>query len=338
MSIYPRKDRNGEYWFRFRFKQGGKTTQYHRYGGATQRAAQVAERKLIGELEGARPGDPDNDLNEFILVHYWPAQKNHLTSDGMIRERGILNDHLGQYFAGPMSQINRQRIIAYIDYRKNGKGGKRKVGNETVRKELTILKHVLRIAVKLGMLSKNPFEELDKKDWPPKGQERTRHASGDEWPRLLREVPLVMRPAVIVLVNSGIRRGELMNLEHTDLDFERGVAYLPKTKNGKPRWFRLGPEIIELLKGLDVQQGNPKVFWQFTRNNLSVTVKRAVRRAGIQDFRLHDLRHTFATQVRQNGHGLDVIQKLLGHSDPRMTQRYAHLGDDLLNQAARFIS
>jgi hypothetical protein len=207
MSVYKRKDRNGEYWFRFRFKQGSKTTRYNRYGGGTRTKAQLAERELITQLENAKPADPETDLNEFILTHYWPSQKNHLTPQAMIRERDILNKHLGPFFAGSMRQVNRQRIVKYIDYRKSGTEKQRGVSNESIRKELNILKHLLRIAVKLKMLSRNPFDDLEGKDWPEKGQERTRHLSGDEWPRILREVPLVMRPAVILCVNTGLRRG-----------------------------------------------------------------------------------------------------------------------------------
>jgi hypothetical protein len=75
----------------------------------------------------------------------------------------------------------------------------------------------------------------------------------------------------------------------------------------------------------------------FTANALTVAFSRAVRKAKISDFHLHDLRHSFATELRKRGNGLDVIAKLLGHSDLRMTQRYAHLGDEILEQATQSI-
>jgi integrase len=88
------------------------------------------------------------------------------------------------------------------------------------------------------------------------------------------------------------------------------------------------------MKSLPKQKDNPMVFWQFSDNALSVALSRAIKRAGLSDFRLHDLRHSFATEIRQRGYGIDLLQKLLGHSDPRMTQRYTHLGDDMLIEAA----
>jgi integrase len=188
-----------------------------------------------------------------------------------------LNKYLGPCFSGAMSQINRRRIVNYIDKRKSGDAKKHGASNETIRKELNVLKHVLRIAVKLRLLARNPFDDLDTKDWPEKGEERTRHLVGDEWPRLLREIPMVMRPAVILKVN--IRRSELMNLKPTDLDSEKGVGYLPKTKNGKPRWFYLSQDIITVLKDLPRKQGEPRLFWQFSANALTVAFRRAVKRA-----------------------------------------------------------
>src|SRR5438132_1578691 len=193
MSVRKRKGRPG--WY-FKHRDPKTKKEYFRYGGPTRRAAQVAERKLIQELEkssGKFPGD--DDLNNFIETDYWPSQKNHLTPKGAERGRGILNKHLGPDFSGPMSKITRAKLIAYIDKRLNHDHASR----ESVRKELTVFKHALRIAVKIQLLARNPFEDLEQKDWPPKGEERTRHLVGDEWPRLIAEVPRIMRPAAAVL-------------------------------------------------------------------------------------------------------------------------------------------
>ncbi len=64
---------------------------------------------------------------------------------------------------------------------------------------------------------------------------------------------------------------------------------------------------------------------------------RAVRKAGIEDFTFHSLRHTFASQLVRDGVDLYVVQKLLGHSSPKMTQRYAHLREDMLKDAIKKI-
>lgn len=252
-----------------------------------------------------------------------------------------------------MQAINRGHILAYINKRLNepsaistavpstDKEDRRRrlrpVSSETVRKELIILKHILRLAVKLQRLKRNPFEDLEPQEWPTRGQERTRHLVGDEWTRLLAATPLAMRPAVVLLVNSGMRRGEMMNLEWSDVNLETGTAWIATTKGGirtgKGRWVRLQREMIELIKMLPPLASSQKLFWQFKATQLSTEIGRAIRRAQLRNLRLHDLRHTFATTIRQSGHGLDTIAKLLGHADLRQTKRYAHLAEEQMTQA-----
>jgi integrase len=323
--VYRRTGRKG-WWFSYR---DSSSKQYQKWGGQTRHAAALAERELVLSLSPL----PPTDLNRFVEEQYWPGQKAHLSPKSIERESGIINKHLGPAFSGMMGSIDRSRILAYTNLRL--KAG---ASRESVRKELNILKHLLRIAVKLEFLARNPFQDLEQKDWPAKGEERTRHLSPEEWNALLLHLPKEKRAAAILLVNTGLRRGELFSLEWTDLDFRKGVGYLKKTKPRKPRWFFLTGEMVECLKSIPRIKGNPKVFSTFTPNALTMAIRRAAKAAGLADFRLHDLRHTFATSVRQRGHGLDVLQDLLGHSDPRQTRRYAHLGDEQLDQAARSIA
>ena len=175
---------------------------------------------------------PDSDFNRFIEILYWPGQKAHLTPKARDRECGIINKHLGPFFAGDMREINRTKILEYIEHRKiekrdeDGKVVEKAASSETIRKELAILKHVCRIACKpdLAILERNPFDYLEKSDWPQKGEERTRHLLKNEWGRLLLQIPFHMRPAVIMLVNTGLRRGELMRLRWRDLNLDAGLA------------------------------------------------------------------------------------------------------------------
>lgn len=321
--VYKRRDRKG-WWFSYRDQAN---RQHQKYGGKTKRAACVAERELISAVQPPSPAD----LNEFIMNQYWPGQKAHLSPRGLEREQGILNLHLGPYFAGPMGAIDRPRILAYTNKRLAS------VSRETVRKELGILKHILRIAVKLQLLLRNPFEDLESKDWPARGEDRTRHLPPEEWNRLLFFLPEDKRAAAIILVNTGLRRGELFSLQWTDLDFRHKIGYLKTTKSRKPRWFILTAQVIETLKTVPRVKNNPKIFCLYSANALTIAIQRAAVKAGLIDFRLHDLRHTFATSIRQRGAGLDVVQDLLGHADPRQTRRYAHLGDDQLEKSARLI-
>lgn len=321
--VYKRKDRKG-WWFFYRDREN---RQHQKGGYKTRREALLEERKLILGLQPA----PANDLNRFVEDQYWPAQKAHLSQRGMDREQSIINLHLGPYFAGLMSDIDRAKIMAYVNERLKC------VSRETVRKELTILKHILRIAVKLNLLYRNPFDDLEAKDWPARGEERTRHLTPREWTRLLRYIPADKKAAAILLIYTGLRRGEIFKLEWTDLDFKHKVGYVQKGKTERTRWFFLTQEVVEALRLVPRVKDNPRIFCLFSPNALSIAVKRAAIKAQLTNFRLHDLRHTFATSVRQRGAGLDVVQDLLGHADPRQTRRYAHLGVEQLEEAAKSI-
>lgn len=275
-----------------------------------------------------------DDFREFLERSYWPGQEIHLTKRGRLREKGIIDLHLGPFFNGSMKRINREVIIEYMLKRIAEKAAR-----ETIRKELTILKHILRIAIKLGFLARNPFEDLETRDYPVPGEKRTRHLVGDEWPRLIQQIPIEKRPAVILLVNTGMRRGELMNLTWPEVDLLNGTAWLPRTKggikSGKGRLVQLTPEMVTLLSSITRHETDPRVIWQFTADALSTAFRLAVRKAKIYNFHLHDLRHTFATEIRKEGAGIDLIAKLLGHADVRQSQIYAHISDDLLVDAVR---
>ena len=83
------------------------------------------------------------------------------------------------------------------------------------------------------------------------------------------------------------------------------------------------------------RRGFGLLFPDVTPGQVTVAFVRACKDAGVEDFSSHDLRHTYASQLRMAGGDLHDLQKLLGHSDPRMTSRYAHLSDDHLATAAR---
>ena len=113
-------------------------------------------------------------------------------------------------------------------------------------------------------------------------------------------------------------------------------------KNGHPRYIQLNSSAIELLKSVPRTNGNPYTFPAPTTGrpmpNLFFPWDRIRTRAGLQDFRLHDLRHSFASFIINSRADLYEVQRLLGHSNPRSTQRYAHLSREKLAQAAEVMA
>ncbi len=143
--------------------------------------------------------------------------------------------------------------------------------------------------------------------------------------------------AIRFLVLTGWREGEALTLRWSDLDLERGHATLPDTKTGKSVR-RLGAPARLLLSELPRADGSPYVFPGRSPDRPLVEINRvwyAVRTAAkLDDVRLHDLRHSFASVSASMGGSLLVIGKLLGHRDNATTAKYAHLFDDPVRAAA----
>jgi integrase len=147
--------------------------------------------------------------------------------------------------------------------------------------------------------------------------------------------------AVKLLIFSGARLGEVLTLKWEWIDFERGVARLPDSKTGA-KTLHLPPPALALLAELRRVEGNRFVIVGSVAGAPIVNIQnswQAIRKAaGLDDLRLHDLRHSFASVGAATGLSLLVIGRLLGHSQPGTTARYAHFADDPLKSAADSIA
>jgi integrase len=208
----------------------------------------------------------------------------------------------------------------------------------TLNRESTVLKHMMRRAVVWEYLSRNPF--LDSQGGLLSGLKalrepggRTRFLNLDEIDRLLaacQPIPYLKAFATVAL-NTGMRRNEILSLTRKSIDWQNRTAALTETKNGEARQVYLNDAALEALKALP-----PRIdgrLFPLHANQVSVAFMRAVRRAGIEDFRLHDCRHTFASYQAMAGIQARGLQALLGHRDGRMTARYSHLSDAYLKAA-----
>jgi integrase len=147
--------------------------------------------------------------------------------------------------------------------------------------------------------------------------------------------------AIRLLALTGARRGEVLSLRWSYVDFEGARLNLPDSKTRK-KFILLNAAALALLRELPRLAGNPHVFPGPGASGHIVDLKKpwaSVRaRAGLEDVRLHDLRHSFASFGAASGMGLPVIGALLGHKEMRTTQRYAHLADDPLRAASEAIA
>ena len=144
-----------------------------------------------------------------------------------------------------------------------------------------------------------------------------------------------------LLLLTGCRLGEIQTLKWSFVDLERREFRLPDSKTGA-KTVHFGPIVVEVLKGIDRVEGNPYVIVGKVAEAHLTDLQRPWRRirkaARLEDVRIHDLRHTFASGGLLEGEGLPMIAKLLGHTQVQTTARYAHLAADPVKEAAGRIS
>jgi len=147
-------------------------------------------------------------------------------------------------------------------------------------------------------------------------------------------------PMMKMALFTGMRRGELFRLKWSDIDYDRRFIYIRNPKGGEDQKIPLNDGTIDLLKTVQRADVSPFVFPGRNggqRTNIRHQVNRIKKAAGLpKDFRpLHGLRHVYASMLAFSGNvDMYTLQKLLTHSDPQMTQRYAHLRDETLKSAS----
>ena len=147
--------------------------------------------------------------------------------------------------------------------------------------------------------------------------------------------------AILLLLLTGARRNEITQAKWEYVNWQRRTLLVPLSKSGKPRAIALNAQALELLQAIARIDGNPYIFPSEVTGRPSPSLyfpwDRIRERAGLYSVRLHDLRHSFASFLVNQGISLYVVQGLLGHSHARTTQRYAHLAQETLLDAAQVV-
>lgn len=168
---------------------------------------------------------------------------------------------------------------------------------------------------------------------------RVRFLSDDERKRLLavckEDSNPALYPLVVLTLSTGMRRGEVRNLRWEDVDLKQGAIVLHKTKNSERRRVPVKGHALQLLREhakvrrLDINFVFPGehsretgIGWDY-----SGRFESAVKKAGIEDFVFHDLRHSCASYLAMNGASLLEIAEVLGHKTMQMVKRYSHLAE-----------
>lgn len=235
-------------------------------------------------------------------------------------------DLLKEFGSREAESIRPRDITSWMDRFKV----ERDLAPATVNKYRALLSSIFSYAVQGERLNMNPVRNT--KPLPVKNQ-RIRFLSTEEENRLLDVCYGTRRIEVLFALHTGVRQAAQFNLRWDEI--RDGIAYFPHTKNGEDQYVHLNSLTQSLLVVLP--QNSDYVFpesrTELLNNRKLLWWYEALEKAGIENFRWHDLRHTFASRLAMKGNNLRTIQEALSHKSPQMTMRYAHLSDTHMKDA-----
>lgn len=253
-----------------------------------------------------------------------------------IDERFIRLHLLPKFGSRRINQLDQTEVLEWLQA--SVRGG---YAQATVNRWQVILSHMLRMAKVWGLAGSevNPLEGVKQKDPCNKVE---RFLTADETRRLRKAVEqspnFMLAPIVALLLMTGCRKRELLDAKWDEFRLDQRIWRIPTSKTGKPRHCPLSDDALAVLRSLpgpDLSTyvvPNPKTGRPF--GSIFNAWNSARIKAGLPDVRIHDLRHSMASNMANSGESLLVIGEILGHSQPRTTMRYAHISNESLHRAA----
>jgi integrase len=278
----------------------------------TKRKAEIAENKFLDVRKDPEPVKFYDFAKEYL--QWSKANKKGSSHDRELSTMRRLNSEFEKY--------DLQNVTTWIIEKWKSKR-KEEVKPATVNRELALLKHMFTKAIEWGKVKDNPARKVKLL----KGEiKRVRFLMPDEIRTLLSNCADHLRPIVTVALHTGMRKGELLSLQWDQVNFEQKIITLEDTKNRERRDVPMNETVRTTLMGMERKgshifcNGSGETFLNVRRS-----FETAVRKSGIEDFRFHDLRHTFASNLVMEGIDIMTIKELMGHKDLTMTLRYSHL-------------
>jgi integrase len=211
----------------------------------------------------------------------------------------------------------------------------------TVNRYIATLKHMFTKALDWEMVSEDTINKVKKVKQLEENNKRLRYLSPEECQTLINSCDDYLQPIVITALHTGMRKTEILKLKRNHVDMKNGFINLSDTKSGKRRSIHINKTLQEMLNSLVPRLDIPYVFFNPRTEKPYTDVKKAFNnaceKAKITDFRFHDLRHTFASQLLMGGGDLVALKEILGHADIKMTLRYSHLASAHMKKAVNML-
>ena len=345
LILEVRSTQTATYYLRYQDARG--TTRLLKIGDSRDlslaQARQLADKYRNMIAMGGDPASNKSELKQvptvydFIHDSYLPFVEGYKRSWKC--DRGLLRKHIEPVWGKKyLDQITKAEIISlFAKHRTTHAPG-------SCNRLLILLRYMFSLAKKweIPAIKSNPTEgiPLMKED-----NKRERYLSSEEaqvlYEELKRSDNKMLQYIVPMLILTGARKREVLDARWEDFDFERKSWRIHTTKLGRPRHVPLSDGVISLLESIprfdcEWVLPNPKTLKPYVQVFYSWdTARKAV---GLDDVRMHDLRHSFASFLVNSGRTLYEVQRLLGHTQIKTTQRYAHLSPDTLLDASNAAS
>lgn len=343
----------GKWYYQFMIKG----QRYHGvcHGATDKKSAEKIETaikfKSMQQQNGLIPKEEKNvSLNRLkdLYVSYAKNNKKSYKHDNY--SLNIILNYFGTNAV--VQKITPKRIEDFKQYLKT----ERELKNSSINRYLEILSKMFNLGIDNEIIRTNPLQKTAKLR---EDNHKIRFLTVDEEQRLFKAIeyehevtdrhtrkkkivkPYVfLKPIVTTALQTGMRRGEILNLKWSNIDFNYGFIELLDTKSGKARKVPISNVLREVFDSLDKVSEyvfiNPRTKKPYL--DLKKSFHKVMELANIQNFRFHDLRHTVATRLVEKGIDLIVVQEILGHSNITTTQRYAHPVPERKQQAINILN
>ncbi len=211
----------------------------------------------------------------------------------------------------------------------------------TCNRYLQLLKRMFSVAIEEGYLEENPAQKV--KLYSEKDTQKERILTEAEEERLMENCSDYLKSIITVALNTGMRRAEILNLQWNQIDFKARRIKVERTKSGRVRFIPMNEVLFNELSRQRSESGkspyvftNPETGKQYL--DMKTGFKGALKRAGIEGLRFHDLRHTFASRLIEKGADIETVRDLLGHHSITITQRYIHSNNDRKKAAVELLN
>ena len=323
MSVYKKNPKINKWYCKFQVNK----KQYHRLckGATTKAKAKELEAIYIVEIQKQRSGVSQE--KEKPKVKLKELKDNYLLYSKI--NRAVYKQDIGrlniafQFFDenSLANSIVRKDIEEFKDWLLN-----RGLSKKTVNMYLGIFRTMYNLAISDELLTKNPFANKVEFKIEPKDPKYLSYKSQET---LEKATPDYFKPIITTALNSGLRRGNIIDLQWKNLNFDFRTIEITKNKGNKKIKIPMNDTLYDLFTNMERKSEyvflNPNTGEKWNETAFNKLWRKIREKAGLDDLKFHGLRHTVCTRLIQNNVPIPIAKEILAHSDIKTTLQYTHV-------------